>query len=570
VNYCINPECKQRQNPDNLEFCQSCGTQLLINERYRLLKPLRLLNPLSSTEIFEVDDNGTLKVMKVLKNSNPKLVEMFEQEALTLGLLNHPGIPKSDFDAYFPWTPNNSSQELYCLVMEKIEGQNLEQWLAENGKISQFLALNWLRQLIEILDLVHQNRFLHRDIKPSNIMLKPDGQLVLIDFGTVRTMDIKYLADVEMSSMTTIFSEGYTPPEQINGQTIQRSDFYALGRTFVHLLTGKPPSNLPKNSQTGKLLWQDKAPQISKPLADFIDDLMAFDPLDRPPNTTMILRYLTSNNLLLKSAIRLANSRKFKWGLAVGIIVGISGGFLYRSAYSWISQNYYEQGVEAQKAGQLDKAWEFYESALKYNPKDARIYNNMGLICQTKKDFTCAQIKYEQALKLNPNNPVARYNLGGFYDDSGDFKRAESQYKLAMESDSPVAINALSDLARLKILNRDTATAIELTARGLQKVTNKQTKIKSTLYKNSGWAHFVQADYAEAKSDLQNGIKFNPERADSYCLLAQVIEAQGDKKGALAEWKNCFNKDKDSRDSVEVKVWKTMAFQRLQETGKNK
>lgn len=568
MNYCINPECQQRQNPDNLEFCLGCGTPLLIDGRYRLLKPLRPLNPLLSTEVFEVDDSGTPKVMKVLKDNREQLVKMFAREAWALQSLNHPGIPKVDLDGYFPFTPNNSTQEVYCLVMEKIEGQNLEQWLEVNGKLSQSLTLNWLRQLIEILDVIHQNRSLHRDIKPSNIMLKPDGQLVLIDFGTIRKITPTYLADVGIKNVTTNFSQGYTPPEQINGQTIQQSDFYALGRTFVHLLTGKPPFDLPKNYQTGNLYWRDYAPHISKPLANFIDDLMAFNPADRPPNTAVILQYLTTKNLLLKYIIVLTNSRKFKWGLAVGIAIGITGMIVYRSAYPSISQNYYEQGVEAQKAGQLDKAWKLYELALKYNPNDARIYNNMGFICQIKKDFICAQTNYEKALNISPDNPVARYNLAGFYDDRGDFQRAESEYKIAIESESPVAVFAISDLARVKLLNGDTSTAIELTARGLQKVTNEQTKIKSTLYKNRGWAHLVQADYATAKTDLQNAIKFNPNRPDSYCLLAQVIEFQGDKKGALAEWKNCL--DKDSRDSIEVKVWKTMALQRLKEAGEKK
>lgn len=568
MNYCINPECQQRQNPDNLEICQGCGTPLLIDGRYRLLKPLRPLNPLSSTEVFEVDDSGTLKVMKVLKDNREQLVEMFEREALTLQSLNHSGIPKVDLEGYFPFTYNNDTQKLNCLVMEKIEGQNLEQWLEVNGKISQSLALNWLRQLIEILDVIHQNRFLHRDIKPSNIMIKPDGQLVLIDFGTVRGITVTYLANVELNSVTTVFSEGYTPSEQINGQTIRQSDFYALGRTFVHLVTGKPPYEFHKISRAGKLLWQEEAPQISKPLANFIDDLMAFNPADRPPNTTVILQYLTTKNLLIKFVILLINSRKFKWGLAVGIVIVITGIIVYRLAYPSISQNYYNQGTEAQKAGQLGKAWKLYELALKYNPNDARVYNNKALICQAKKDFICAQTNYEQALKLNPSNPVARYNLGGFYDDRGDFKRAESEYKIASESESPVAVFAVSDLARVNILNGNTPKAIELATQGLQKVTNEQTKIKSTLYKNRGWAHLVQADYAAAKTDLQNGIKFNPGRADSYCLLAQVIESQSNKKGALAEWKNCFKKD--SRDSLEVKVWKTMALQRLNEAGENR
>jgi hypothetical protein len=93
VIYCINPNCKNRQNPDNLDCCQACGTPLLIQKRYRLIKPLRKLNPHTHTDIFEVDDGGIRKVMKVLKTNNPELIEAFEQEANTLQWLKDPGIP---------------------------------------------------------------------------------------------------------------------------------------------------------------------------------------------------------------------------------------------------------------------------------------------------------------------------------------------------------------------------------------------------------------------------------------------------------------------------------------------
>ncbi|MHC5722143.1 MAG: protein kinase domain-containing protein, partial [Nostoc sp.] len=89
-----------------------------------------------------------------------------------------------------------------CIAMEKIDGYNLEQWLKQqqNYPISQEQAIAWLKQLLEILDLVHSKskQYLHRDIKPSNIMIRSPigkgwGDLVLIDFGTATKMHRTYL-----------------------------------------------------------------------------------------------------------------------------------------------------------------------------------------------------------------------------------------------------------------------------------------------------------------------------------------------------------------------------------------
>ncbi len=291
MSYCINPKCPDRHNLDYLEFCQSCGTPLLIQNRYRLVKPLRELDEQNLTEVFAIDDQGTAKVLKVLKN--PQLMQMFEREVRTLQQLKHPGIPKVEPDGYFTVSPNSNSQELHCLVMEKIQGQNLEQWLAQHEPISEAVALKWMRQLVEILDLLHYNKLFHRDIKLSNIMLKPDGQLVLIDFGTVRQVTNTYLAKVGGGrEVTGIVSPGYTPLEQVNGKAVPQSDFYALGRSFVYLLTGKHPIDFAEDSQTGALSWRDSAPQVSPGLVNLIDDLMAPFPGKRPLSTQEILQRL--------------------------------------------------------------------------------------------------------------------------------------------------------------------------------------------------------------------------------------------------------------------------------------
>lgn len=291
VSYCINPKCFQRQNPDYLQFCQACGTPLLIQERYRLIEPLREPDELIQTEIFAIEDRGIPKVLKVLKNR--KLAAMFQREAETLQQLRHSGVPRVEPDGYFTLSVGKGSQELSCLVMEKIDGQNLEQWLEKHSPISQELALKWLIQLTEILGALHHENLFHRDIKLSNIMLRPDEQLALVDFGTVRQITNTYLAKIGGDrDITGIVSPGYTPLEQVNGKAVPQSDFYALGRSLVYLLTGKHPVDLSEDAQTGQLIWRDHAPQVSDWLADLIDDLMAPFPGQRPLNTSEILQRL--------------------------------------------------------------------------------------------------------------------------------------------------------------------------------------------------------------------------------------------------------------------------------------
>ncbi len=320
--YCINPQCSQRQEPDTASDCQACHTTLLINHRYRLIRPLR---PLDRThpyaEIFEVEDledDRRLKVLKVLKNNCPKLVELFKQEAKLLIDLTHPGIPRAE--EQFSLSLSNA-QELHCLVMEKIEGQNLEQWLEQNGRISQDLALDWLQQLAEILDYVHERGFFHRDIKPSNIMLRPNGKLVLIDFGTSRRVTRTV---IDGRNVTVVYSEGYTAPEQLDGRAVPQSDFYSLGRTFAHLLTGRHPNDIPRNPQTDSLVWRRSEQQVSAPLADLIDQLMTRSLQNRPKTTDEILRRI-------KEIKQPAYSRLVLKFLKVGAVVLVGASGIYGS-----------------------------------------------------------------------------------------------------------------------------------------------------------------------------------------------------------------------------------------------
>ncbi|HIK27376.1 MAG: serine/threonine protein kinase [Oscillatoriaceae bacterium SKW80] len=306
MSYCINPNCPKQADPLHAtnRICRHCGSQLVLQGRYRVI---RLLAEGGFAKTYEIDERGERKVLKVLQLTEPKAISLFKKEAELLSRLKHQGIPKVEPDGYFTFTPKNHRQPLHCLVMEKINGPNLEEWLyaRDNKPITQEQALDWLQQLAEILHKVHQLKFFHRDIKPANIMLRPNGQIVLIDFGSAREVTSTYLAKMGVGQKgTVVASKGYTPPEQDSGHTLPQSDFFAIGRTFVHLLTGKHPLDF-YDVSTDKLHWRESAPQVSEPFADFIDELMARLPGQRPPNTEVILQRLAE---LKNSSLQLAKS----------------------------------------------------------------------------------------------------------------------------------------------------------------------------------------------------------------------------------------------------------------------
>ncbi|WP_035987858.1 serine/threonine-protein kinase [Leptolyngbya sp. KIOST-1] len=298
MSLCINPGCRQPNHPDNgsRTACAACGSALVLQGRYRVM---RLISSDSGFgRVYEAYERNVPKVLKVLKeshNANGKVVELFRREAQVLSQLNHPGVPRVEPEGYFLYSPVGRAEPLHCLIMEKIEGPNLKQWMVQQGNhpISEKQAMLWLTQIADVLDLVHQHHYFHRDIKPENIMLRPSGQLVLVDFGAAREMTQTYMANLGDSGITTVSSAGYTPPEQEHGQAVPQSDFYALGRTLIYLMTARLPND-PSiyNSRTNAFAWRPLAPHISAPLADLVNDLIAPAAANRPQNTAVILERL--------------------------------------------------------------------------------------------------------------------------------------------------------------------------------------------------------------------------------------------------------------------------------------
>ncbi|MBV9389777.1 MAG: serine/threonine protein kinase [Chroococcidiopsidaceae cyanobacterium CP_BM_ER_R8_30] len=287
--HCINPDCPHPypQTWGN-KFCNSCGSPLRLNERYI---PLQRLGAGGFAKIYTVWDlkTQTERVLKVLVEAAPKALTLFEQEAAVLASLRqHPGVPQVDADGYFQLhLGQQPERRLPCLVMEKIDGQTLEEVLAQYPQgCPEIRVLDWLNQAVAILQELHHRRIIHRDLKPSNLMLRSStGQLVAIDFGGAK--QIGPARSRSAASSTRLFSSGYSPPEQIAGGAVgPNADFYALGRTMIQLLTGKYPPEL-EDPVTGKLRWRNYV-KVSPSLADLLDDMVQEDVRKRPESAAAI------------------------------------------------------------------------------------------------------------------------------------------------------------------------------------------------------------------------------------------------------------------------------------------
>ncbi|MEQ9357303.1 MAG: serine/threonine-protein kinase [Coleofasciculus chthonoplastes F2-STO-03] len=264
---------------------------LRLNNRYIPLQRLGLGGFAAIYAIWDQQDQ-TEKVLKLLVETSPKALQLFEQEAAVLQRLNHPGVPKVQSDAYFTVRLGTYQQRvLPCLVMEKINGETLEAILNRYPQgCPETLIINWLYQAADILQELHDLGIIHRDIKPSNLMVREGtGQLVAIDFGGAK--QIGAIAVGTENRSTRLISPGYSPPEQIAGDVVgPRADFYALGRTMIQLLTGQDLADL-QDPATGEFHWRDRT-KVRRGLANLLDSMIRLDPHKRPAKAAEIQRRL--------------------------------------------------------------------------------------------------------------------------------------------------------------------------------------------------------------------------------------------------------------------------------------
>jgi serine/threonine protein kinase len=215
----------------------------------------------------------------------PKARELFQSEAKALQKLGtHDQIPQ-----LFAFFEENGQ---FYLVQEFVNGQDLSKEIYPKNKLPEHQVKKLLREILEVLAVVHQQNIIHRDLKPQNIMRRSgDGKIMLIDFGAVKeTMMVN--AQGQTMLTVAIGTPGYMPSEQTAGSPKFASDIYAVGMLGIYALTGIQPHELPKDSTNEEVIWRNWT-NVSEDFAKILTKMVRYHFSDRYQNAMEALQALT-------------------------------------------------------------------------------------------------------------------------------------------------------------------------------------------------------------------------------------------------------------------------------------
>ncbi len=325
------------------------------------------------------------------------------------------------------------------VVMDYIEGESLDKILKEYGAQSEEQVVAWAKQLCDALSYLHSQKppIIYRDMKPANVMLKPEGNIKIIDFGIAREYKEQSLADT-----TVLGTKGYAPPEQYSGQTDARSDIFALGMTMHHLLTGVDPRSGEAYAPVRQ--WN---PEISEGVEMIIDRCVEPAPENRYQSCADLLYDLEHPELITKG-FKKKQKRKlaaFLASFSLAVVLAVTGLVLHLSATRVNNQDYDSNltGSDPQK----------FFAAVEIYPQRVDAYDALIEYCKNH-DATNEQItkvgntieSHAEALDLtNPNIAAMYYDMGKlfFADYDGSFKdravSAQSFFQTAAEAPAEFA-----------------------------------------------------------------------------------------------------------------------------------
>ena len=253
------------------------------------------------------------------------------------------------------------------VVMDYIEGESLDKILNEYGTQSEEKVIEWAMQIADALSYLHGQKppIIYRDMKPANVMLKPEGNIKIIDFGIAREYKEQSLADT-----TVLGTKGYAPPEQYSGQTDPRSDIYALGMTMHHLLTGADPRS--GEAYVPVRQWN---PALSEGIEVIIDKCVQPAAEHRYQNCADLMYDLEHPDLITKGFKR--QQRKKLWtfivAAALSVVLAVTG-LVCDSQSKRIKNSTYEAYISVMAATPLEEKVESYKQAIAIYPYDTRAY----------------------------------------------------------------------------------------------------------------------------------------------------------------------------------------------------
>lgn len=319
-------------------------------------------------------------------------------EIETLKKLKHPNLP-SIVDVI-------EDEDSFIIVMDYIEGRSLDKIIEENGAQPEAFVVEWAKQLCDVFGYLHSRTpaIIYRDMKPANVMLKPDGNIMVIDFGTAKNYEI------DLGETTGIGTIGYAAPEQYIGsglgRTDARTDIYCLGITLYHLLTNVDPC---------KNLISDKSirainPALSHGLDTIIKKCTEHQPDDRY-QTCAELMYDLENYTILEPLYKKKQKRKlwsFLLTIILSVVMAISGLVLNQTAAKMATDTYDTRIDDAAKTNDYDTKVSIYEECIAIPNKAGEKEAYLGLIKAFKDNDSVFSVDEGKLLeKLIKNNKAA-------------------------------------------------------------------------------------------------------------------------------------------------------------------
>lgn len=369
----------------------------LIEGKYEILKRI---GKGGMSEVYLAMDKNLNKqwaVKEIQKRAwdknNQVVVQSALAEANMMKKLDHPCLPRI--------VDIIEKDDVIYVIMDYIEGEPLSKVLEKEGAQEQETVIGWAEDLCGVLDYLHTQNppIIYRDMKPANIMLQPNGNIKLIDFGIAREYKEQNLEDT-----VSLGTKGYAAPEQFGGkgQTDQRTDIYCLGVTLYHLVTGKNPCEPPYEIYPVRY-WN---PQLSAGLESIILKCTQLNPEDRYQSCAELL-YAIYHYEESDDAYRNRQKRKVHIFAAVAaaallsFAVGITGQVLKGHTQN---NDYENNMLKARKASGSAEKLDYYLKAIDIKPTETAAY--LELI-ETFKDDAVFSLEEETELKKKMNQNLA-------------------------------------------------------------------------------------------------------------------------------------------------------------------
>ena len=265
------------------------------------------------------------------------------------------------------------------------------------------------------LSYLHSQKpvIIYRDMKPANVMLKPEGNIKIIDFGIAREYKEQKLADT-----TVLGTKGYAPPEQYGGQTDPRSDIYALGMTMHHLLTGVDPRGGDPYAPVRQ--WN---PDLSEGIEIIIDKCVQPAAENRYQSCSDLLYDLEHPELITRGYKKKQKRKLLSFVFSVGLsIIGLISGFVFNNLSTRVNNNNYDSLVSVVSSTSYEDKINSYKQAIEIYPSDATAYIRMLEAYENEGKFG----------KTENDEFLALFNAHKADFDSSNIDYAELNYKIGM------------------------------------------------------------------------------------------------------------------------------------------